>query len=334
MVEILKEGLTFNDVLLIPEHSDIKSRDEIDITTDFLGLRLNPIIAAPMDYVINVPVMKILIDNGYYGILHRFGEYEGDKYREAQELMWSNRLNYGVAIGAKSNLNNLDLPIWAHSVCIDVAHGDHSLVVDKIKKIKELYPGMRIIAGNVATASGFQRLALAGADAIRVGIGPGSACTTRIRTGVGYPQLSAIMECAVEKKYHNASLIADGGIESSGDIVKALAAGADMVMIGKLLAGHNESPGEHITIDGKHYKPYRGQSMFNSNGRRNAPEGVSGYIPMRGALTDTLKQLESWIKSGLSYVGARDLTELRESARFIKVSPATQLESSTRLLEI
>jgi IMP dehydrogenase len=332
----MREALTFNDVLIPPAFSDIDNRSQIDITTDFLNLRIKPVISSPMDHVSEGPMVWTLGENNYYGIYHRFRRLESIK----TDIEVKADIPFAVSIGVKDIYSWVD---WLHTlslyslqaVCIDVAHGDHQLVLDSIALIKKELPELKIIAGNIATPSGYGRLAAAGADAIRVGIGSGSACTTRSTTGIGVPQLTAIMDCVEERRLHGGpQIIADGGIESAGDIVKALAAGADVVMLGKMLAGHDESPGEIVVVDGKRMKPYRGQSMLGSNGHRNSPEGIAGLVPYRGKVMDTLNQLEGWIKSGLSYVGAANLTELRRYATFIKVSPATQQESNTRILEL
>ena len=328
---IVQEGLSYADVLIVPEYSNIVSRNEVDISVDFLGLRIKPIIAAPMDYVVGTQMIISLYDNGYYGIFPRFG-YD---IRDAWSA-FTNEVLFGIAIGAKNPEKAYEVLMEGplpHSICIDVAHGDHSLVLDMIHFLKYKFKNTWIIAGNVATAAGYRRLANAGADAIRVGIGAGSACTTRGTTGAGVPQLTAVLDCAEEKGFSGPSIIADGGIETSGDIVKALAAGADVVMLGKLLAGHDESPGLPININGTIMKAYRGQSLLGSNGARKAPEGIAGYVPARGKVSDTLAQMEGWIKSGFSYVGARNIEELRE-AQFIKISQAAQKESHIRILEV
>ena len=332
---VMEEGLTFGDVLIIPAFSAIESREDIDISTDFLGLRIKPIISSPMDHVSSSDMVLALARQSYYGIFHRFKD--SHELREDIFLASEEGYPFGVAIGVKDStvLKWLHGLPKLHSICIDVAHGDHQLVLDRIVLLKSEFPDTKIIAGNVATASAYARLSAAGADAVRIGIGSGSACTTRTTTGIGVPQLTAILHSYQEKLSNGgAQIIADGGIESAGDIVKALAAGADVVMLGKMLAGHDESPGEIIVVDGQRMKPYRGQSMLGSNGHRNSPEGIAGLVPYRGKVADTLKQLEGWIKSGMSYVGASNLTELRQYARFIKVSPATQLESNTRIMEI
>jgi IMP dehydrogenase len=217
-------------------------------------------------------------------------------------------------------------------VTVDVAHGHHDKVAATIKQLRN--EGFeKIIAGNVATYDGYVYLMDAGANAIKVGIGPGSVCTTREVTGVGVPQLSAIMDCVeAQQAWAGPPIIADGGIKNSGDIVKALAAGADMVMLGSLLAGTAEAPGETvIDSQGTRWRPYRGQSIFGVNESKYTPEGIEGWVKERGPVADVLKHLAGGIRSGLSYVGANNLDELRMKANFVQVSHSTHIESKTRI---
>jgi IMP dehydrogenase len=213
----------------------------------------------------------------------------------------------------------------ARIFCLDVAHGDHTQVINYVKNFKELGPkDTKLIVGNIATASGAFRLMEAGADAIKIGIGPGAACRTREVTGFGVPQLTAIMNIAsIMNGFPHVRLIADGGIKNSGDIVKALAAGADTVMIGSLLAGCDEAPNP-----GQYY----GNASVQLNGHR-APEGIGGYVLKTGSTEDTIKELAWGIRSGLSYGGATNIKELKENAQFIQVTAAGQHESQTRLNE-
>lgn len=338
----MRKGYTFNDVLIEPRYSDIDTRASIDVTSHYLGKPRLPIISAPMDYVTGFKMAEILSDLGAYGIVSRFGD--------AGDIDLSRRFDYGVATGTKdidTNIRNLQSILRLgedfrefiggefafHSLCIDVAHGHHKNVIDGIKKIKDAIPDLYVIAGNVATQEGFADLADAGADAIRVGIGAGSVCSTRENTGVGIPQLSAIESCYNVKAlfYPTVTLIADGGIQNPGDIAKALAAGADAVMLGKMLAGHDESPGDILELGIGRYKKYRGQSLLGTNGQRNAPEGVEGLVEYKGPVKGTIDSLMHYLRSSMSYVGARNLTEFRKYAEFIRVSPSTLQESNTRI---
>lgn len=322
----LLEGYTYSDVLIRPAYSQIESRDDIDVFSHYLGAARLPIISAPMDYVTGLKMASQMYVNNAYGIVSRFGAEFVSELNPREQI--------GLAIGVKDwedSLARIEL-VKPHSVCIDVAHGDHKKVVDTIKRINELLPSVYIIAGNVATNDGAYTLADAGADAIRVGIGPGSACSTRENTGVGVPQLSALIYTVeVKEEFPNLTIIADGGIQYPGDIAKALAVGADAVMLGYMLAGHDESPGSIIELNGGFVKAYRGQSLLGSNGARNAPEGVEGFVPYRGPVKDTIDKLMHYLRSSMSYVGASNLKEFRERSEFIKVSAGTHQESRTRI---
>jgi IMP dehydrogenase len=231
-------------------------------------------------------------------------------------------------------------------IVIDSAHGHSQGVLNAVRMIKRALPDLLVMAGNVATREGVRALAEAGADAIRVGLGAGSICTTRVVTGVGVPQLHAIMECAAEAQKWNLPIIADGGIRYSGDIVKALAAGASAVMLGNLLAGCEESPGEIEIFRNRAYKVYRGMGSvaamrqgssdryYQTDPRKIVPEGVEGRVPYRGPLSETIHQLVGGLRSGMGYVGARNLQELREKARFIRITNSGLRESHPHSVSI
>jgi IMP dehydrogenase len=231
-------------------------------------------------------------------------------------------------------------------IVIDSAHGHSQGVLNAVRMIKRALPDLLVIAGNVATREGVRALAEAGADAIRVGLGAGSICTTRVVAGVGVPQLYAVMECAAEAQRWNLPVIADGGIRYSGDIVKALAAGANAVMLGNLLAGCEESPGEIEIFRNRAYKVYRGMGSvaamrqgssdryYQTDPRKIVPEGVEGRVPYRGPLSETVHQLVGGVRSGMGYVGARNLQELREKARFIRITNSGLRESHPHSVSI
>ncbi|HEY7669441.1 MAG TPA: IMP dehydrogenase [Hyphomicrobium sp.] len=227
-------------------------------------------------------------------------------------------------------------------IVVDTAHGHSARVIEAVKRIKKLSNRVQVIAGNVATAEGTRALIDAGADAVKVGIGPGSICTTRVVAGVGVPQLTAVLDCAKEAVKHGVPVIADGGIKYSGDIVKALAAGASCVMIGSLLAGTDEAPGETYFYQGRTYKSYRGMGSIGAMARGSAdryfqqevkdtlklvPEGIEGQVPYKGPTEGVLHQLVGGLRAGMGYIGAKTLTDLQERARFIRVSPAAIHES-------
>ena len=257
------------------------------------------------------------------------------------------RLLCAAAIGVgEKGMVRLELLAAAgvDAVVIDTAHGHTKLVLQMIAAAKKQFSTLPVIAGNAATAQGTRDLINAGADAVKVGIGAGSICTTRIIAGAGVPQLTAVLECAAASRQHNIPCIADGGIKYSGDIVKALAAGADAVMLGSMLAGLAESPGDIILYEGRRYKVYRGMgsqgamqghgadrygSGVQANGERNklVPEGVEGQVPYRGQISDIIYQMMGGLRSGMGYVGAANLTELRQRARFIRITNAGLLES-------
>lgn len=340
-----QEGLTFDDVLIQPRYSDINTRSRCDTSVDFMGINLDiPIISSNMDLVTGGVMANAMWEAGGMGILHRFYKDDDDLLDDLEMQVigqdyYAQPLAFSVGVRdifrsmEQISLVRLNFSNRTLIVTIDVAHGHHEQVKDLIKLIKDDFSEIKIIAGNVATANGASFLQDAGADAIKVGIGPGAACTTRVVTGVGVPQLTAI-SAAADNPYISIPIIADGGIRSSGDIVKALAAGADVVMLGSLLAGAKECPGEVIVgTDGRRYRRYIGQSVYGVNGYKYTKEGVSGFVEEKGAVADILKQLVGGIKSGMSYVGASDLEELRQKTWFIKVSSHTQAENQPRIRE-
>jgi IMP dehydrogenase len=258
------------------------------------------------------------------------------------------RLLCAAAIGVgEAGLERLEKLVRAgvDVAVIDTAHGHSRLVLDTVREAKRRYPELPVIAGNVATAEATRELISSGADAVKVGIGAGSICTTRVISGAGMPQITAIFECSTEAHKHDIPCIADGGIKYSGDIVKALAAGADSVMLGSMLAGLAESPGDIILYEGKRYKVYRGMGSLGAmqghgadrygsgvtrlKNERNklVPEGIEGQVPYKGRLDDVIYQMMGGLRSGMGYVGAADLTELRSKARFIRITNAGLLES-------
>lgn len=260
------------------------------------------------------------------------------------------RLRVGAAIGVgEEALMRADLLVQAgvDLLVIDTAHGHSRRVIETLRMLREKYPHLPIMAGNIATAEAAEALIAAGADIVKVGIGPGSICTTRVVTGVGMPQLSAIMAVAEVTRPAGVGLVADGGIRYSGDITKALAAGADAVMIGNLLAGTDESPGETILYEGRKFKVYRGMGSIEAMQAGSAdrygqqrrspgklvPEGVVGRVPYRGTAAEVLYQLVGGLKAGMGYCGASNLTELRR-AQFVRVSAASVAESHPHSLEV
>ncbi|RQD71007.1 MAG: IMP dehydrogenase [Tindallia sp. MSAO_Bac2] len=251
------------------------------------------------------------------------------------------RLLAGAAVGVTDDVMERIKALMSSKVdvvVVDTAHGHSKGVLESVSKIKDAYPELQIIAGNVATAEATRDLIEAGADAVKVGIGPGSICTTRVVTGVGVPQISAIADCAEAADAFGIPVIADGGIKYSGDIVKALAAGASTVMIGSLFAGTEESPGETVIYKGRNFKTYRGMGSmgamkkgskdryFQEDDKKLVPEGVEGMVPYRGYLKDTVYQMMGGLRSGMGYCGTPDIESLRKDARFTKITGASLVE--------
>jgi IMP dehydrogenase len=255
------------------------------------------------------------------------------------------RLRVGAAVGTSADTAERCAALVAagvDAVIVDTSHGHHIGVIRTVEKLRKAYPDLQLIGGNIATPEAAKALIDVGADAVKVGIGPGSICTTRVVSGVGVPQISAIMETAEVTHKHDIPLIADGGVKYSGDVVKALAAGADCVMLGSMFAGTDEAPGEKVLYQGRSYKVYRGMGSigamkrgsadryFQSNAdeeRKLVPEGIEGRVPYRGALGDTLFQLMGGLRSGMGYVGASSIEELQNKSVFRRISSAGLRES-------
>ena len=259
------------------------------------------------------------------------------------------RLICGAAIGAtKDVLDRVAALVEAQVdvVVLDSAHGHNSNVVRSVAKVKKAYPNLQLIAGNIATAEAAKALIDAGADAVKVGIGPGSICTTRIVAGIGVPQISAIYDAACEASKYGIPIIADGGIKYSGDIVKALAAGGNVVMVGSLVAGCEESPGENEIYQGRQFKVYRGMGSLGAMGKGSAdryfqasnnkyvPEGVEGRVPYKGLLSDTVYQMMGGLRAGMGYTGCATIQELHQKAKFVRISGAGLRESHPHDIQI
>jgi IMP dehydrogenase len=334
----MKEALCFDDVLLVPKYSEINSRNEVDISSSLdeseeFKFRL-PIISSPMDTVTESEMASAMSKAGGLGILHRYNSIE-----EQVELANNAKaFEVAAAIGVTGDYRERVHALHEAGVdifCLDVAHGHHILVKNALKYLKNNFSGVHFMAGNVATLEGFEALAEWGADSIRVGIGGGSICSTRLVSGHGIPTFQSVLECA--KTSHDVKIIADGGIKTSGDIVKAIAAGADFVMLGSMLAGTEETPGEVLSnTNGKKYKIYRGMASAaaqkNWRGKFSTPEGVSTTIPYKGTVDFILKDLAGGIRSGLSYSGCRSIEEFQARVNFIRQTSAGQLESNTHIL--
>ena len=330
-----KEAVTYDDMLLVPQYSDITSRNEVDITS-CLGHRefTLPIIASPMDTVSETDMAATMNQAGGLAVLHRY-----NSIAEQQDMAMQVNGQVAAAIGVTGDYLERAEAIIAAGVdilCIDVAHGHHILVKKALETLRNEYDNdIYIIAGNVCTLEGINDVSDWGANAVRCNIGGGSICSTRLVTGHGLPGLQTIFACA--KTDRDVKIIADGGIKTSGDIVKALAAGADFVMCGSLLAGTTESPGDIIFLPGtsERVKVYRGMASSDAQmdwrHKSSTPEGVTSHIPFKGSVVDILRDLEGGIKSGLSYSGARNLTELRHKVEWARQTSAGTQESGTHI---
>lgn len=344
MIEILKTGLTYDDVLLVPKYSDIYSRVDVSLKTRLVGdIYIDlPFISANMDTVTGLEMANVLNKYGAVGVIHRFMSMP-DHVCAVASQNGPRILCIGVKQEDLLNVETLEAMGAIEAVLIDVAHGHHQRVIDLIRTIKAKWPTLLVIAGNVATYSGTSDLLEAGADSIKVGVGPGAACSTRTVAGAGYPQLSAIINAKnainafADRTGKKATLIADGGIKKSADIVKALAAGADSVMIGSLFAGTDEAPGELVLTETGKMKKYRGSSSAEVNeylGLDRTAEGVATLIPYRGAVRKILMDLAGGVRSGLSYVGCRSIKELHDDyIQMVQVTHAGQVESRPNILE-
>ena len=343
MTKVKQQGLTFDDVLLIPQKTKIASRSSIDLSTQLtpkIKLRM-PIISANMDTVTEWRMAIQMAKEGGIGIIHRFLTIEQEV--EQVKIVKKEGCLVGAAIGIKQDCFERTAALIKAGVdviVIDIAHG-HSIHLFKVlKELTEKFPKMEFIAGNVATGAGTLDLISSGAAAVKVGIGPGAQCTTRIVTGSGVPQLTAVENCVEVARDHGIPIIADGGIRTSGDITKALAAGASTVMIGSLFAGCEESPALTIFRDNRKFKLTRGMASLMANHDRKyrdakivqdlksyAAEGVESVVPYRGSIADLLAQMLGGVRSGLSYSGASNITELWDKAEFIQITQSALIES-------
>jgi len=359
----LPQALTFDDVLLVPGYSETHP-NSIDLSTRLAkGIKLNiPLISAAMDTVTESRLAIAIARMGGVGVIHKNLSIEEQcleikkvKTQEAPstskevEHHSSNfdqrgRLLVGAALGVSPELMERAEALVSHEVdffCLDSSHG-HSLgVIQSIKDLKKRFPSVPLLAGNVATYEGAKALIEAGADCIKIGIGPGSICTTRIVTGAGMPQLTAIAEASRACREKQIPCIADGGIKCSGDISKAIAAGADSVMLGGLFAGTEESPGDTITFEGRTYKSYRGMGSlaamkagskdryFQENAELNklVPEGIEGQVPFKGKLEDVVIQLVGGLRAGMGLSGSSNVQDFIMRSQFVQITNAGLKES-------
>ena len=338
----MRVGLSFDDVLLEPRYSEIKSRSEIDIGSSLgEGLKFEvPIITAPMDTVTETSMAVCMGMNGALGVIHRYNSIEEQTSLVRKSM--SNLVKVGAAIGVQGDYLERAVELVESGVsvlCLDVAHGHHVLVKDALKELSRRLPSrIHLMAGNVATKDAFYDLADWGANSVRVGIGGGSICSTRIQTGHGVPTLQSVFDCAGAADDTDVRLIADGGIKNSGDMVKALAAGADFVMAGSLFSGTKDTPGNIIETTNGKYKVYRGMASKEAQrdwkGSVSSREGISTHVRYKGSTENVLEELVVGIRSGFSYSGARNLLELQSRSEFLQQTGAGSKESQTHILTV
>ena len=345
MAKIVKTAYTFDDVLLIPNKSEILPNQVSLKTRITRSIELNiPLVSASMDTVTESKMAIAIAKQGGVGIIHKNMSIEkqsqevkivkGFKLEQVEEYSSyrNEKLLCGASVGITHDMMERVDSLFDAGVDIlvlDTAHGHSRGVLDGVQKIKSKYNDLQVVAGNVATAEGVRDLISAGADCVKVGIGPGSICTTRIVAGVGVPQFTAVMDCSEEARKYDIPVIADGGIKYSGDIVKALAAGASVIMIGSLFAGCDESPGDKVTFGERIYKAYRGMGSlgamndgssdryFQNRTKKFVPEGIEGVVPYKGELSEIVYQLIGGIKSGMGYLGASNIETLYDKSRFV-----------------
>ncbi|MFM2175680.1 MAG: hypothetical protein RLZZ527_756 [Actinomycetota bacterium] len=343
-------GLTYDDVLLLPDASGVVPSEVETKTYLTKSITLDiPLISAAMDTVTESTMAIAMAKLGGIGIIHRNLPIE-EQVTHAKLVKGGGYL-VGAAVGVGDDGFSRAaalIEVGVDVVVVDTAHGHHRAVLEAIARIKENFPKQEVIGGNVATRAGAQALINAGADAVKVGVGPGSICTTRVVAGVGVPQVTAIMEAAKACKKADIPLIADGGLQYSGDIAKAIVAGADTVMLGSLLAGCDESPGELLELDGRKYKRYRGMGSLGAMQSRGetksfskdrymqddvlaedklVPEGIEGKVAYRGPAERVVHQLVGGLRSGMGYAGAENIAALHRRGRLIQITSAGLQES-------
>lgn len=334
-MENLTTGRSYGDVLLVPQRSPVDSRDDVDLSTQLTpDIRIDrPLLSAPMDTVTERETAIALSAAGGFGTIHRFLAID-EQVAEVRAVLEAGE-RVGAAVGiADGYLQRTErtLEAGADALVVDVAHAHLERALEAVETIVSEYDPANLIVGNVATPAGVRDLYAAGADTVKVGIGPGSHCTTRRVAGAGVPQLTAVHQCAEVGQDLDVPIIADGGIQSSGDAVKALMAGADSVMLGRLFAGTEEAPGEVVDVDGDQYKRSRGMATTAANQARtdkegaaaDADEGVEGLTPYSGDLVDVVERFAGGLRSGLSYCGGHTIPAARERAEFMEVAASAR----------
>lgn len=320
------QSLTYDDISLVPtEISRIKSRKETDTSCEFLNEQLSlPIISSPMESVTGLEMANELANLGCLGILNRFDS----SLRKILEDSSNGKEIKGVSIALNTPIDVVEkLAVQNYIICIDTANANNQEVLQKAEEIKKKF-NVRIIVGNIAHGSTLRELEDAGVDAVRVGIGSGSVCTTSIQTGIGIGQVSSLLDVyfACEESNLKIKIIADGGIKSPGDVVKAIALGADAAMLGRMLAGTKETPGEVIKYDDQLWKKYRGSASFGVKMKNEFIEGEETMVPYKGAVKNVVDGISDGLKSSMSYMNCFNLNELREKDTFTILSDSSFIE--------
>ena len=350
-MEPIKEALTFDDVLLLPRYSSVlptKTNIFVKLTKN-ISLKV-PFLTSAMDTVTESKMSIAIAKEGGIGVVHRNLDIKNQS-KEVKKVK-DKKLLVGAAVGTnKEDLERVKSLIsnGVDLIVIDTAHGHSEKVLKTLSKIKKIIKNIPVCVGNIATGEAAKKLYNSGADIIKVGIGPGSICTTRMVAGIGVPQISAIMDVKKALQKKKIKIISDGGIKFSGDIAKALAAGADAIMMGSIFAGTEESPGKKFKIKGKIYKKYRGMGSIGAMSAGSAnryfqknfkdkskfvPEGVEGRVEYKGKVSKIIYQLQGGLRSSMGYIGAKNLNEINKKAKFVKITKAGFYESMVHSVEM
>jgi len=349
-MEAIKEALTFDDILLLPRFSNVlPSETDLSINlTNKIKLK-TPFLSSAMDTVTESKMAIAMAKSGGIGIIHR----NLDIKKQTKEVIEVKKRNLYVGAAIGTNLEDIEraqslISNGIDLLVIDTAHGHSEKVLKTLSKIKKINSKIPICVGNIATAEAAKRLYNSGADIIKVGIGPGSICTTRMVAGIGVPQITAVMDVSNALEGKSVKIISDGGIKFSGDIAKAIAAGADDIMMGSIFAGTEESPGKKFKIKKKYYKQYRGMGSIGamSAGSSNryfqknykdkskfVPEGVEGRVEYKGNVSKIIYQLKGGLRSSMGYIGAKKIKDIKKNAKFIKITKAGFYESMVHSVE-
>ena len=346
----MKRTLTYDDVNIVPKYSELESRSKVDLTTRFTKntVLTIPIVSSPMDTITELDMALEMMDWGGVGVIHRFQSIE--KQARMMELLHMDWLKWlqpsdnwmkrplCAAVGVKDDYLERAKELVKNGcnvLFIDIAHGHHKLMSNAISKLKG-ENNVEVVAGSVATAEGVRFLCEQGADSVRVGVGNGSLCETRIRTGVGVPQVSALFDAVAVADAYDTPIIADGGVRTIGDVCKGLGCGADTIMLGSLLSGTKETPGEIEKVgewpNEQLFKKYRGSASRDSKGDDKNVEGNHTVVPYKGKVKRILHDIRDGINSSCSYVGASNISEYHSNVEFVEVTGAGQIEASPHLL--